>query len=146
MIENSTKITIPCLPKWIQRDKHWYKQQKAAQQTTNRFLYHVLKYHWAVLRSPLSTIRTCLMGCCGAICWYQWLSALTLRREAKPKSIHEHANMGPIWGWPDPGGPQVGPMSFAIWGTFAPECDVLRTCSRFTCSRTSLIRQLKMTS
>ena len=25
------------------------------------------------------------------------------------------ANMGSIWGWQDPGGPHVGPMSFAIW-------------------------------
>ena len=27
------------------------------------------------------------------------------------------ANMGPIWGRQDPGGPHVGPMNFAIWGT-----------------------------
>ena len=25
------------------------------------------------------------------------------------------ANMGPIWGRQDPGGPHVGPMNFAIW-------------------------------
>ena len=25
------------------------------------------------------------------------------------------ANMGPIWGQQDPGGPHVGPISFAIW-------------------------------
>ena len=24
------------------------------------------------------------------------------------------ANMGPIWGWQDPGGPHDGPMNFAI--------------------------------
>ena len=27
------------------------------------------------------------------------------------------ANMGPTWGRHDPGGPHVGPMNFAIWGT-----------------------------
>ena len=27
--------------------------------------------------------------------------------------VHE-ANMGPIWGRQDPGGPHVGPMNFAI--------------------------------
>ena len=27
------------------------------------------------------------------------------------------ANMGPIWGWQDPGGPHVCPMNFAIWGS-----------------------------
>ena len=26
------------------------------------------------------------------------------------------ANMGPIWGRQDPGGPHAGPMIFAIWG------------------------------
>ena len=25
------------------------------------------------------------------------------------------ANMGPIWGRQDPGGPLVGPINFAIW-------------------------------
>ena len=28
--------------------------------------------------------------------------------------VHE-ANMGPIWGRQDPGGPHVGPTNFAIW-------------------------------
>ena len=28
--------------------------------------------------------------------------------------VHE-ANMGPIWGQQDPGGPHVGPMNLAIW-------------------------------
>ena len=26
------------------------------------------------------------------------------------------AHMEPIWGWQDPGGTQVGPINFAIWG------------------------------
>ena len=25
------------------------------------------------------------------------------------------ANMGPTWGWQDPGGPHVGPMNLAVW-------------------------------
>ena len=32
-----------------------------------------------------------------------------------PYSTVHGANMGPIWGWQDPGGPRVGPMNFAIW-------------------------------
>ena len=28
------------------------------------------------------------------------------------------ANMGPIWGRQDPGGPHVGPMNFAIWDSW----------------------------
>ena len=32
-----------------------------------------------------------------------------------PDSNVHGANMGPIWGRQDPGGPHVGPMDFAIW-------------------------------
>ena len=32
-----------------------------------------------------------------------------------PESQIHGANMGPIWGRQDPGGPHVGPMDFAIW-------------------------------
>ena len=28
------------------------------------------------------------------------------------------ANMGPIWGRQDPGGPHVGPMNFVLWDVF----------------------------
>ena len=34
---------------------------------------------------------------------------------APDRNVHG-ANMGPIWGREDPGGPHVGPMNFAIWG------------------------------
>ena len=33
-----------------------------------------------------------------------------------PDSMVHGANMGPIWGRQDPGGPGVGPMNFVIWG------------------------------
>ena len=32
-----------------------------------------------------------------------------------PDSKVHGANMGPMWGRQDPGGPHVGPMNFAIW-------------------------------
>ena len=35
---------------------------------------------------------------------------------AKTQKARHGANMGPIWGRQDPGGPHVGPMNFAIWG------------------------------
>ena len=35
-----------------------------------------------------------------------------------PDSKVHVANMGPIWGRQDPGGPNVGPMNFAIWVVF----------------------------
>ena len=34
-----------------------------------------------------------------------------------PESKVHGANMGPIWGRQDPGGPHVGPMNLAIWET-----------------------------
>ena len=38
-----------------------------------------------------------------------------------PYSKVNGANMGPIWGRQDPGGPHVGPMNFAVWAS----CSVL---------------------
>ena len=32
-----------------------------------------------------------------------------------PDSKVYGANMGPIWGWKDPGGAHVGPMNLVIW-------------------------------
>ena len=43
-----------------------------------------------------------------------------------PNSKIHGANMGPIWGRLDPGGPHVGPMNFAIWAVIYP-CNV-RSC------------------
>ena len=37
-----------------------------------------------------------------------------------PDSKVHGANMGPIWGRQDPGGPHVGPMNFAIWDYCMP--------------------------
>ena len=34
---------------------------------------------------------------------------------AIPDSKVHVANMGPIWGRQDPGGPHVGPVNFALW-------------------------------
>ena len=35
-----------------------------------------------------------------------------------PDSKVHGANLGPIWGRQDPGGPNVGPMNFAMWVGF----------------------------
>ena len=32
-----------------------------------------------------------------------------------PYSRVQGANMGPIWGRQDPGGPHVGPVNFVVW-------------------------------
>ena len=36
---------------------------------------------------------------------------------APDSKVHE-ANMGPIWGRQDAGGPHVGPVNFPIWGLY----------------------------
>ena len=59
----------------------------------------------------------------GILNW-QWGSSLNVQvpvRQTGQSWIHNPdskvhgANMGPIWGWQDPGGSLVGPMNFAIW-------------------------------
>ena len=44
--------------------------------------------------------------CC---CW--WVYFMNIHLDSKAHG----ANIGPIWGRQDPGGPHVGPMNFAIW-------------------------------
>ena len=48
---------------------------------------------------------TCKQVKCGKICSYFYT----------PDNKVHGANMGPIWGLQDLGGPHVGPMNFAIW-------------------------------
>ena len=36
-------------------------------------------------------------------------------------------HMGPIWGRQDPGGPNVGPMNFAIWDVTAHLCTKVKS-------------------
>ena len=55
-----------------------------------------------------------------------WISVDDFDKTAKEKAENDQssqypdskvhgANMGPIWGRQDPGGPHVGPMNFVIW-------------------------------
>ena len=46
------------------------------------------------------------------------LSSSQLLRHTLSDSKVYGANMGPIWGRKDPGGPHVGPMNFAIWAVY----------------------------
>ena len=51
--------------------------------------------------------------------WAQLLSKY-FQCQAYPDSKVHGANMGPIWGQQDPGGPHVGPLNFAIWVALNP--------------------------
>ena len=44
-----------------------------------------------------------------------------------PESKVHGAIMGPIWDWQDPGGPDVGPMNFAIWVAMGESNDIFMT-------------------
>ena len=45
-------------------------------------------------------------------------SQVAVTKRINPNSKVHGANMVPIWGWQDPGGPHVGPMNFANWEVF----------------------------
>ena len=77
------------------------------------------KYHYAMCIN--FHLRMRLMGCCRDIFWNQcsYLSALTLRREAKPITVHYHD----------------------VYENYTPECDATRTCSMVICRETSPISQ-----
>ena len=59
------------------------------------------------------------------MCVINWKQYTTLYARVSlcntPDSKVHGSSMGPIWGRQDPGGPNVGPIEFAVWsGT--PEC------------------------
>ena len=51
-----------------------------------------------------------------------WSSYCLMYISTSPDSKFHGANMGPIWGRQDPGGPHVGPMNFVIWVSFLFQC------------------------
>ena len=50
-----------------------------------------------------------------------WECFVSSKSDFPDNKVHG-ANMGPIWGRQDPGGPHVGPMNFAIWLVFSFCC------------------------
>ena len=48
------------------------------------------------------------------------MSCPTLAQVTPDSKVHG-ANMGPIWGRHDPGGPHAGPNNFAIWDGLLPD-------------------------
>ena len=58
-----------------------------------------------------------------SICWKQLLFGQIISSKIFPGSRVHGANMGPIWGRQDPGGPHDGPMNLAIWVASALKWD-----------------------
>ena len=56
------------------------------------------------------------------VCWPQiiWKTEIwtAYDKYSNPDSKVDGANMGPIWGRQDPGGPHVGPINLAIWEAY----------------------------
>ena len=77
-------------------------------------MHSKLKSSNFVIINPPNSIQ-----CCPAKSLY----SITVQIECKninntPDSKVHGANMGPIWGQQEPGGPHVGPMNFAIWDSW----------------------------
>ena len=74
--------------------------------------------HWCVLYwTGQGTIKIILveivhLGLCIA---FFVVNILTCTYHSNPDSKVHGANMRPIWGRQDPGGPHVGPVDFSIW-------------------------------
>ena len=49
--------------------------------------------------------------------------------DSYPDSKVHAANMGPIWGRQDPGGPHAGPMNLAIWVAIVSSTDKIFYCA-----------------
>ena len=65
----------------------------------------------------ISTVYTTLSYQVHTIGQSDYYSTHKNHKQNIPDSKVHGANMGPIWGQQDPGGPHVGPMNFAIWDT-----------------------------
>ena len=89
-----------------------------------------LAYNWLRGYEPISQIvpRDVRLTGHQSMGWYisrhRWFTTTNMNSSAKyllycrknnPDSKVHGANMGPTWGRQDPGGPHVGPMSFALW-------------------------------
>ena len=82
-----------------------------------------------------ATLWTCFLICC--VCSHPLVFGASLVVSLPSRSLIARflgkvpgANMGPIWGRQDPGGPHVGPMNFAIWGQKCPWLAVVMASQR----------------
>ena len=74
-------------------------------------IVHFGIYWFALLLSNVQSVRMCCANDTHLAEWFQGPNNT-------PDSKVHGANMEPIWGRQDPGGPHVGPMNFAIWDVY----------------------------
>ena len=66
-------------------------------------------------KSQKMTTKLCIL--IGMYCLIRGMYCMDIFDNVPDSKVHG-ANMGPIWGRQDPGGPHVGPVNFAIWGVW----------------------------
>ena len=67
---------------------------------------------WVFVESKVCVLWVCLLllhVCSVSSCYVQFINVIL--SDSKVRG----ANMGPIWGWHEAGGPHVSPLNFAIW-------------------------------
>ena len=75
-------------------------------------------------------------------------AAMILMQIAKnilPDSKVHGANVGPIWGRQDPGGPHVGPMNFAIWAGFSTRKVDIRELINWCIAQKNIYHEIALT-
>ena len=87
---------------------HWFKKKDLFWQY---FFISKPQFRYIFLDVPCFLFRSCFVVVILSV-----LSRLVRSIHNDPDSKVHGANMGPIWGRQDPGGPHVGPMNLAIWG------------------------------
>ena len=77
---------------------------------------HDALWLWSYVRSWQSSRRFLELPTLKRNCYFDktFLTDYIVSCQHPDNKVHG-ANMGPIWGRQDPGGPHVGPMNFAIW-------------------------------
>ena len=74
-----------------------------------------IKRVWREVGSATTARESITAGCQCVYTWTLDMPWCIFTRLFNPDSKVHGANMGPIWGRQDPGGPHVGPMNLALW-------------------------------
>ena len=87
---------------------------------------------WSGSIARLSSVHLCFHLCHFCACVLAKINIYNQVSRIEKSTLHDGkvhgADMGPIWGRQDPGGPHVGPMKFAIWvpAKSTPNCNKVK--------------------
>ena len=88
---------------------------------SNKYPKHDINQNWSQQNVPFKVVNlfqnaTSVLTCCSKVNLdYNHTKYVPGMLQIISDSKVLGANLGPIWGRQDPGGPHVGPMNFAIW-------------------------------